>query len=101
MLKIVEVDCLADSALFWVGIYVRIGVIDPYSLMIVLVFFRKPSDWMAVVGEFENDVNDYLAQIMFKWTSCWLEKSLVATRCHDRKLLKFLKNQLIIHTSPK
>ncbi len=44
---------------------------------------------MAVDGEFENDLNDYMAHMMGEWTGCWLEKSLVVNGCHERKLLKF------------
>ncbi len=44
---------------------------------------------MAVVGEFENDVNDYMAQMMNKWTSCCSEKSLVVNCCHDREIFNF------------
>ncbi len=43
---------------------------------------------MAVVDEFENELNDYMAQMMIRWTSCWLEKSLVVNGCHERDIFK-------------
>ncbi len=50
--------------------------------------FGKLSEWMAIVGEFENGENDYMSQMMDKWTSCWLEKSLVVNGCHERQIFK-------------